>query len=91
MGEEKRVVGMAAALHTRASLSFHSSVVMVAQLHLSGNFIGDAGISAVLGAFAANDTLACVCDGATQRCGLQVHVRVMPNCLCTARAWQILW
>jgi len=76
--------------HTRASLPLHSSVVMVvAQLDLSGNCIGDAGISALVGALAANDMLRSVCDGVAQRCGLRVHVRVScPHWLCTARPWQ---
>jgi len=49
-------------------------VVVVAQLWLGSNCIGDAGITAVVGALAANDKLTWVCDGASQRCGLHVHV-----------------
>jgi len=72
-----RVLTMAAALHTCASLPRHSSVMVVAQLYLDGNSIGDAGISTVVGALAANDVLTRVCDGVAQRCGL--HMRV---CVC---------
>jgi len=50
-----------------------------AQLYLDGNSIGDAGITALVRALAANDTLRWVCDGAVQRCRLRVHVHVMPS------------
>jgi len=61
--------------------------MVVAQLDLGGNFIGDAGILAVAGALAANDTLSNVCDEAAQRCGLRVRVRVScPHWLSTALA-----
>jgi len=73
--------------HARASLPCQSSVAVVAQLYLDGNCIDDAGISEVVGVLAANGTLRSVCDGAAQRCGLHVHVRVpCPHWLCTARA-----
>jgi len=78
--------------HTSTSLPRHSSVmvVVVAQLGLGGNCIGDAGISALVGALAANDKLELVCDEAAQRCGLHVRVRVScPHWLCTAQPWQI--
>jgi len=82
------VLAMAAALHTHVLPSRAMSVVVVAQLRLDGNSIGDAGISAVVGVLTANDTLDTVCDGAGQRCGLHVRVRVScPYWLCTARAW----
>jgi len=82
--------GRCSTQHARASPPRHSSVV-VAQLLLGGNSIDDAGISALVGALAANDTLTDVCDGAAQRCGLHVRVLVpCPHWLCTARAWQIL-
>jgi len=64
--------------HTRAS-SRITSVVVVAQLLLGDNSIGDAGISAVVGALAANDTLRYVCDGVAQRCELHMHGRIMPS------------
>jgi len=67
------------------------SVMVVAQLRLDGNCIDDAGISAVFGVLAANDTLDTVCDGAAQRCGLHMRVRVScPHWLCTAQVWQML-
>jgi len=79
-----RVVGMAAALRT---YSCFPPVVAVAQLLLGGNYIGDAGILAVVGALAANETLTRVCDEAEQQCGLHVHVRVScPHWLCAAHA-----
>jgi len=87
----KRVLTMAAALHTCASLPRHSSVMVVAQLGLGGNFIGDAGISALVGALAPNDTLAYVCDEGAQRCGLHVHVRMScPHWPSTAQTRRIL-
>jgi len=59
----------------------------VAQLDLGSNSIGDAGISAMVGALAANDTLTRVCDGVAQRCGLRVRVREScPHWHCTALA-----
>jgi len=68
-----------------------TSVMVVAQLRLDGNCIDDAGISAVVGVLADSGTLDTACDGAAQRCGLHVHVRVpCPHWLCAARAWQML-
>jgi len=64
--------------HIHALPSRVTSVV-VAQLHLGGNCIGDAGISALVGALAANDTLYYVCDGAAQRCELHMHGHIMPS------------
>jgi len=65
--------------HTRASLPCHSSVVVVAQLGLNDNSIDDAGISAMVGALAANDTLKWVCDGRHSGAGCTFM------CVCHAR------